>query len=118
MVLAYYSYGYGYGYDPTWILLIITGIIAVVAQLRVSSSFSKYSKVESRTGLTGAEAAERILHSKGIYDVKIQYIAGSLTDNYNPVDNTLNLSEATYNSRSVAAIGVAAHECGHAIQHD
>lgn len=118
MVLAYYSYGYGYGYDPTWILLIITGIIAVAAQLRVSSSFNKYSKVESRTGLTGAEAAERILHSKGIYDVKIQYIAGSLTDNYNPVDKTLNLSEATYNSRSVAAIGVAAHECGHAIQHD
>ena len=79
MVLAYYSYGYGYGYgyDPTWILLIITGIIAVVAQLRVSSSFSKYSRGESRTGLTGAEAAERILHSKGIYDVKIQYIAGN-----------------------------------------
>ena len=116
MVLAYY--GYGYGYDPTWILLVITGIIAVVAQIRVSSSFAKYSKVESRTGLTGAEAAERILHSKGIYDVRIQHIAGSLTDNYNPTDKTLNLSDATYNSRSVAAIGVAAHECGHAIQHD
>ena len=115
MVLAYY--GYGYGYDPTWILLVITGIIAVVAQIRVSSSFAKYSKVESRTGLTGAEAAERILHSKGIYDVRIQHIAGSLTDNYNPTDKTLNLSDATYNSRSVAAIGVAAHECGHAIQH-
>ena len=113
MVLAYY--GYGYGYDPTWILLVITGIIAVVAQIRVSSSFAKYSKVESRTGLTGAE---RILHSKGIYDVRIQHIAGSLTDNYNPADKTLNLSDATYNSRSVAAIGVAAHECGHAIQHD
>ena len=109
MVLAYY--GYGYGYDPTWILLVITGIIAVVAQIRVSSSFAKYSKVESRTGLTGAEAAERILHSKGIYDVRIQHIAGSLTDNYNPADKTLNLSDATYNSRSVAAIGVAAQEC-------
>ena len=72
MVLAYY--GYGYGYDPTWILLVITGIIAVVAQIRVSSSFAKYSKVESRTGITGAEAAERILHSKGIYDVRIQHI--------------------------------------------
>ena len=72
MVLAYY--GYGYGYDPTWILLVITGIIAVVAQIRVSSSFAKYSKVESRTGLTGAEAAERILHSKGIYDVRIHSI--------------------------------------------
>ena len=81
MALAYYSYGYGY--DPTWFLLIITGIIAIVAQIRVSSSFSKYSKVQSRTGLTGAEAAERILHSKGIYDVRIQHIAGSLTDNYN-----------------------------------
>ena len=118
MVLAYYSYGYGYGYDPTWLLLVITGVIAIIAQIRVSSSFSKYSKVESRTGLTGAEAAERILHSKGIYDVRIQHIAGSLTDNYNPADKTLNLSDATYNSRSVAAIGVAAHECGHAIQHD
>lgn len=117
MVLAYYPYGYGYGYDPTWFLLIITGIIAIIAQIRVSASFSKYSKVESRTGLTGAEAAERILHSKGIYDVRIQHIAGSLTDNYNPTDKTLNLSDATYNSRSVAAIGVAAHECGHAIQH-
>ena len=118
MVLAYSSYGYGYGYDPTWLLLVITGVIAIIAQIRVSSSFSKYSKVESRTGLTGAEAAERILHSKGIYDVRIQHIAGSLTDNYNPADKTLNLSDATYNSRSVAAIGVAAHECGHAIQHD
>ena len=116
MALAYYSYGYGY--DPTWFLLIITGIIAIVAQIRVSSSFSKYSKVQSRTGLTGAEAAERILHSKGIYGVRIQHIAGSLTDNYNPTNKTLNLSDATYNSRSVAAIGVAAHECGHAIQHD
>lgn len=116
MVLAYYSYGYGY--DPTWFLLVITGIIAIIAQIRVSSSFSKYSKVQSRTGLTGAEAAERILHSKGIYDVRIQHVAGSLTDNYNPTDKTLNLSDATYNSRSVAAIGVAAHECGHAIQHD
>ena len=116
MALAYYSYGYGY--DPTWFLLIITGIIAIIAQIRVSSSFSKYSKVQSRTGLTGAEAAERILHSKGIYDVRIQHIAGSLTDNYNPTNKTLNLSDATYNSRSVAAIGVAAHECGHAIQHD
>lgn len=114
MVLAYYSYGY----DPTWFLLVITGIIAIIAQIRVSSSFSKYSKVQSRTGLTGAEAAERILHSKGIYDVRIQHVAGSLTDNYNPTDKTLNLSDATYNSRSVAAIGVAAHECGHAIQHD
>ena len=80
MVLAYYSYGYGYGYDPTWLLLVITGVIAIIAQIRGSSSFSKYSKVESRTGLTGAEAAERILHSKGIYDVRIQHIAGSLTD--------------------------------------
>lgn len=118
MILAYYSYGYGYGYDPTWILLIITGIIAIIAQIRVSSTFSKYNKVNSKTGLTGAEAAERILHSKGIYDVRIQHIAGSLTDNYDPVNKVLNLSDATYNSHSVAAIGVAAHECGHAIQHD
>lgn len=118
MTLAYYVHGYGYGYDPAWFLLLITGIIAIVAQLRVSSNFNRYNKVQSRIGLTGAEAAERILHSKGIYDVKIRCVAGNLTDNYNPVDKTLNLSEATYNSTSVAAIGVAAHECGHAIQHD
>lgn len=116
MILAYRSYGYGY--DPTWILLIISGIIAMIAQFRVSSTFGKYSKVTSRTGLTGAEAAERILHSKGIYDVRIQRISGRLTDNYDPSNKVLNLSDATYDSRSVAAIGVAAHECGHAIQHD
>lgn len=116
MVLAYHSYGYGY--DPAWMLLIVTGIIALIAQFRVSSTFNKYSKSVSRTGLTGAEAAERILHSKGIYDVRIQHIAGHLTDNYNPMTKVLSLSDSTYNSRSVAAIGVAAHECGHAIQHD
>lgn len=119
MLLAYHSYyGYSFTADPTWLLLLITGFIAVIAQIRVSSTFNKYNKVTSRTGLTGAETAERILHSKGIYDVRIQRIAGNLTDNYDPVNKVLNLSEATYNSRSVAALGVAAHECGHAIQHD
>lgn len=75
-------------------------------------AFQNTVRFRATPGLTGAEAAERILHSKGIYDVRIQHIAGSLTDNYNPTNKTLNLSDATYNSRSVAAIGVAAHECG------
>lgn len=112
------GYGMGYGfYDPTYIFIIISAVIAMLAQHRVNSAFSKYSKVISMTGLTGAMAADRILKSQGIYDVAIMRVSGNLTDNYNPGKRTLNLSESVYDSPSVAAIGVAAHECGHAIQH-
>lgn len=114
---ANYGYGFGYYYDPTFIFIIVAAVIAMIAQARVSSAFSKYSKVMSRTGLTGFMAAERLLHSQGIYDVTIQRVSGKLTDHYNPKDKTLNLSESVYDSSSVASIGVAAHECGHAIQH-
>ncbi|WP_455949741.1 zinc metallopeptidase [Eubacterium sp.] len=109
---------YGYYFDPTYILIVIGMVICLVAQAHVNSTFKKYSRVQSNSGLTGAQAAKRILESQGIYDVTIQHIAGELTDNYNPRNKVLSLSSSTYNSTSVAAIGVAAHECGHAIQHD
>jgi hypothetical protein len=85
--------------------------------MRVKSTFHKYSGVRSRSNMTGAQAAQRVLNSAGIFDVRIQHVAGSLTDHYNPKNKTLNLSDDVYGSSSVAAVGVAAHECGHAIQH-
>ena len=109
-------YGYYY-YDPTYMLIIISALISLFAQFLVNSRFSKYSRVRSRSGMTGAQAAERILQSQGIYDVAIQRVSGKLTDHYDPRNKTLNLSNAVYASTSVAAVGVAAHECGHAIQH-
>ncbi|MDF2609717.1 MAG: putative rane protein [Lachnospiraceae bacterium] len=108
-----------YGYlDPTYILVLIGVILSLAASARVKMTFGKYSKVRSLSGLTGAEAAERILHSAGIYDVSVQQIAGDLTDHYDPRSKVLRLSETVYGRTSVAAIGVAAHECGHAIQHN
>ena len=111
-----YGY-YGYYFDPTYILIIIAAIISLIAQWRVNSAFSKYSRVASMSGMTGAQAARMILQSNGINDVPVQRISGKLTDHYNPSTKVLNLSESVYGSTSVAAIGVAAHECGHAIQH-
>lgn len=112
------GYYYYYGFDPLYFLILISVIIAMVAQYKVKSTYSKYSRVRSDLGLTGAQAAQKILNMNGIYDVSIQHIAGDLTDNYNPRNKVLSLSDAVYNSTSIAAIGVAAHECGHAIQHD
>ena len=116
MVALYGYYGYGY-YDPMYILIIISCVIALIAQVKVKSTYNRYAKVASSKGMTGAMVAEQLLRSQGIYDVSIQRISGSLTDNYNPRHKTLNLSDSVYNSTSVAAIGVAAHETGHAIQH-
>lgn len=110
-------YGYGLGFDWTYILLIIGMIASGIASAKVSSTFKKYSRYPSTTGMTGAEAARQILYSEGITDVAIEHIAGNLTDHYNPSTKTVNLSDATYGSTSVAAVGVAAHECGHVIQH-
>ena len=104
-------------WDPTYILVIIGAIICMAASGMVKSTFNKYSKYRSMSGMTGAQAAQRILDAAGIRDVQIRHISGSLTDNYNPMQKTLNLSDGVYNSTSVAAIGVAAHECGHAVQH-
>lgn len=106
----------GYYFDPTWILVIVGAILSMAASARVNSTFSKYSKVRSMTGMTGAEAARRLLNSQGIYDVQVRSVRGNLTDHYDPRTKTVNLSESVYDAVSVAAIGVAAHECGHAIQ--
>lgn len=105
------------GWDVTYILVIIGAVICMIASARVKSTFNKYSRYGSMSGMTGAMAAERILRSEGITDVKVIPISGNLTDHYNPAKKTLCLSESVYSSTSVAAVGVAAHECGHAIQH-
>lgn len=106
-----------YYYDWTYLLVLIGVVICMAASGRVNSVFSRYSRVRSHSGMTGKEAAERILRRNGIYDVQVIHIPGNLTDHYNPGKKTLGLSNTVYNSSSVAAIGVAAHECGHAVQH-
>ncbi len=110
-----YSTGY-YMYDPTYILIIIAALLSLAASARVKSTFSRYSRVTGRRGITAQDAAIEILHRAGIYDVKVERIKGNMTDNYNPSTKILSLSDSVYGSTSVAAIGVAAHECGHAIQ--
>ena len=104
-------------YDPTYILVMIGVVICLLASAKMNSTFSKYSRARSHSGMTGKEAAEALLHREGIYDVRVEYVAGNLTDHYDPRSKVLRLSDATYQQTSVAAIGVAAHECGHAIQH-
>lgn len=121
MLQLFAMYGYGYGYrgfyfDRTYILVLIGVVISLIASAKVKSTYDKYSRVMSLSGMTGAQAAEQILRNAGIYDVRIQRVAGHLTDHYDPRNKTLNLSDSVYGSSSVAAIGVAAHEVGHAIQ--
>ena len=115
--MGHYGY-YGYYFDPTYFLVLIGAVLCLWAQFRVSSTYKKYAQVRSRTGMTGAQAAQKILQMSGIYDVRIEHIGGSLTDHYDPSNKVLRLSDSVYGSTSVAAIGVAAHECGHAVQHD
>jgi len=115
--MGYYGYGMMY-WDRTYILVIIGLIITMVASSKVKTTYARYQKVKNHSGITAAEAADRILRGAGIYDVQIRHISGNLTDNYDPRNKVLNLSDSTYQSTSVAAIGVAAHECGHAMQHD
>lgn len=110
-------FGYYRYWDPTYILVILGAVICMIASARVKSTFHKYSGYRSRSNLTGAQAAERILHAAGIYDVSVRHVSGQLTDHYDPRRKTLNLSDSVYGQSSVAAVGVAAHECGHAIQH-
>lgn len=115
-------YGYGaygfYGLDWTYFLVLIGAVLSMIASAKVNSTFNKYSRVRSASGMTGAEAAQRILHQNGIYDVAVEHVRGNLTDHYDPKNKVLRLSDATYASDSVAAVGVAAHECGHALQHN
>lgn len=108
---------FGYYFDPTYLLVLIGALLCIWASSRVNSTYRKYSKVRSCSGMTGAEAARRILQMSGIYDVPVQHVSGELTDHYDPSKKVLNLSDSVYGSTSVAAIGVAAHECGHALQH-
>lgn len=113
----YYGYGYGYGMDPMYILVIIMAILCMVASHRVNSVYRKYNRVRSMSGMTGAQVAMEILRHNGVSDVTVQHVPGDLTDHYDPRTRVVNLSDATYGSSSVAAIGVAAHECGHVMQH-
>lgn len=109
---------YFYGIDATYIFLVLPAVIfALWAQFNVKSTFSKYSKIASRSGMTGFDSARRILDANGLGDVRIAHVSGDLTDHYNPTDNTIYLSDSVYASNSAAAIGVAAHEAGHAVQH-
>ena len=107
---------YGYGFDYTYILVLIGVGLAMWASAGLKATYSKYSRIASSMNMTGADVARKMLADNGIYDVEVRHIAGSLTDNYNPRNKTVNLSDGIYNSTSVAAISVAAHECGHAIQ--
>ena len=112
-----YGYGYyGWGMDPTILLLVIGMLLSLAASAKLRSTFAVYKKVRSHSGITGAEAAQRILRAAGITDVQVVPIRGSLTDHYDPRTKTVNLSQSVYGATSVAAIGVAAHECGHAMQ--
>ncbi|MBO4928177.1 MAG: zinc metallopeptidase [Clostridiales bacterium] len=104
---------YYYGLPISLVMVVISGIIS----WNCKHTFKKYSEVMASNGMTGAMAAQRILSAYGVNDVEIRHISGDLTDNFNPKDKTLNLSDSVYNNPSIAAIGVAAHECGHAIQH-
>ena len=107
-----------YGFDIYYFILIIPALLfGLWAQSQVNTNFQKYSKIGTMRGMTGAQAAEYILRQNGIYDVSINRISGHLSDNFNPRTKTISLSESVYNSTSIAAIGVAAHEAGHAVQH-
>lgn len=98
--------------DYTYILVVVGAIICLIASARMNSTFNRYQRVRSMSGMTGAMAAERILRDAGIHDVQVQHVSGNLTDHYNPMNKTLSLSDSVYNSTSVAAVGVAAMSAG------
>lgn len=108
----------GFIWDPTYILVIIGALICAGASLNVSTTFKKYSRTVNHRGITAEQCAREILHGAGITDVRIERVNGNLTDHYSPGDKVLRLSDSVYGSCSIAAVGVAAHECGHAIQHN
>lgn len=108
---------YGYGFDWTYLLVLAGAIFSMIASAKVNSTFQKYAKVRSMSGMTGAQVARRILDSNGLNSIPVEHVSGNLSDHYDPSSKVLRLSDSTYSSPSVAAIGVAAHECGHAIQH-
>ena len=107
-----------YYFDPYyWVILMPAFLLALLAQLNVSSTFNRYSRIAGRRGLTGAQAAEAVLRANGVYGVSIERVAGRLSDHYDPRTNVIRLSDAVYGSSSIAAVGVAAHEAGHAVQY-
>lgn len=108
---------YYWGFDWTYLLILAAFLISLVVQMNMNGTFQKYSRVRSMSGMTGAEAAERILRSAGIFDVQVVHIQGNLNDHYDPRTKVIKLSDPIYGSSSLAAVGVAAHECGHAMQH-
>lgn len=113
-----YPMGYFYGIDMTYIVLVMPALIfAMYAQSKVSTTFNKYRTVSNKRGYTGADVARIILDMNGLQNVMIERVSGNLTDHYSPKENIVRLSDSTYSSTSVAAIGVAAHEVGHAVQH-
>lgn len=112
-----FGYGYGFFWDPTYFLVLIGVIICSIASAKVRTTYNRYNRVRSSSGMTGAQAAERILRAAGITDVTIRHVPGNLSDHYDPRTKTVNLSDTVFGSQSVAAIGVAAHECGHVMQH-
>lgn len=112
--MPYYGYYY---YDWTYLLLLVGAVISMIASAKVKSTYAKYGKVRNHLGITAFEAARRILDDAGLRHIRIERISGDLTDHYSPKEQVLRLSDTTINSASIAAIGVAAHECGHAIQH-
>lgn len=114
MPLGYYG---GFYFDRTYLLVLIGAVISLAASAALKSAYAKYRQVYNRAGMTGAEAAQRLLHSQGIYDVQVHPISGELTDHYNIRERSVGLSGDIYNGRSLAAVGIAAHECGHAVQH-
>ncbi|MCR8969975.1 zinc metallopeptidase [Facklamia sp. 7083-14-GEN3] len=109
-------YPYGFYFDSTYFLILIGMAIVMYAQWKVKSTFAKYSELISERNISGHEAAELILQANQIHDVRVERVAGNLTDHYSPKEKVLRLSEATYSNSSVAAVAVAAHECGHAVQ--
>jgi len=117
--MPYYSYGYGdFLANNIYVLLLIPVMLfSAWAQLQVSGNFRRYSGVSNHRRLTGAQAAEAVLKAHGVYDVAIRSVRGNLTDHYNPKDNTIYLSEGVYGAATIAAVGVAAHEAGHAVQY-
>ena len=112
--MGYYGY---YGFDWTYLMVLAGAVLSLIASAKVNSTFQKYARVRSMSGMTGAQVARRILDRNGLTDIPVEHVSGNLSDHYDPTRKVLRLSDSTYNSPSVAAIGVAAHECGHAIQH-
>ena len=110
--------GFFYGFDWTYLVFIVPCIIiTLICQVRVQSTFSKYSKIRNSRNITGAQAAEYVLRQNGVTGVRIEHVSGSMTDHFDPRTNVIRLSDTVYNSNSVAAVGVACHEAGHAVQH-